>query len=193
MQCLSGPFHLKKNLLLQADQLLPYSCDYKLQLLSIVVMSDSVMSWTAAHQAPLCSTIPRSLLSFMSIELVMLSNQLILCCPFLLCLQSFPASVSFPMTKLFTSSCQSIGGSASPSVLPRKIQGWFPLGLTGLLSLQSKGLARVFSNTTVEKHQFFSNQPSLWSNSHMTTWKTIALTIQLSVSITKRLFLMSLI
>ena len=131
MQCLSGPFHLKKNLLLQADQILPYPCDSKLQLLSIAVMSDSMMSWTAAHQAPLCSTIPWSLLSFMSIELVMLSNQFILCCPCLLCLQSFPASVSFPMTQVFTSSCQSIGGSASPSVLPRNIQGWFPLGLTG--------------------------------------------------------------
>ena len=135
----------KEKLLLQADQILPYPYDYKLQLLSFVVMSNSVMSWTTAHQAPLCSIISQSLLSFMSIELVMLSNQLILCCPFLLCLQSFPVSVSFPMSWLFTSSCQSIGGSASPSVLPRNIQGWFPLGLTGLLSLQSKKLSRVFS------------------------------------------------
>ena len=126
MQCLSGPFHLKKNLLLQADQILPYPCDSKLQLLSIAVMSDSVMSWTAAYQAPLCSTIPWSLLSFMSIELVMLSNQFILCCPFLLCLQSFPASVSFPMNWVFASGGQSIGASTSASVFPMNIQGWFP-------------------------------------------------------------------
>ena len=178
MQCLSGPFHLKKNLLLQADQLLPYSCDYKLQLLSIVVMSDSVMSWTAAHQAPLCSTIPRSLLSFMSIELVMLSNQLILCCPFLLCLQSFPASVSFPMTQLFTSSCQSIGGSASPSVLPRKIQGWFPLGLTGWSPCGPRDSHNLLQNhsskaSVLQLSALFVVQLSHW---YMTTGKTICLT-----------------
>ena len=84
------------------------------------------------------------------------------------CLQYFPASGSFPMSQLFTSGGQSIGASAS--VLPMSIQGWFPLGLTGLISLQSKGLSRVFSNTTVWKHQFFSLQPSLWSKSHIHTW-----------------------
>ena len=82
------------------------------------------------------------------------------------CLQSFPASGSFPVSRLFTSSGQSIGASAS--VLPMNIQGWFPLGLTGLISLKSKGLSRVFSNT-IRKHQFFSTQPSLWSNSHIRT------------------------
>ena len=75
--------------------------------------------------------------------------------PFSSCLQSFPASGSFPMSQFFTSGGQSIGVSASASVLPMNIQDWFPLGLTGLVSLQSKGLSRVFSNTTVQKHQFF--------------------------------------
>ena len=84
--------------------------------------------------------------------------------------QSFPASESFSVSWLFTSGDQSIGASASASVLPMNIQGWFPLGLTGLISLQSKGLSKVFSSTTVEKHQFFSAQPSLWSNSHIRNW-----------------------
>ena len=76
-------------------------------------------------------------------------------------LQSFPASGSFPMSQLFTSGGRSIGVSASASVLPMNIQDWFPLGWTGWISLQSKGLSRVFSNTTVQKHQFFSVQLSL--------------------------------
>ena len=87
------------------------------------------------------------------------------------CLQSFPASESFAMSQFFTSDGQSIGASALASVLPMNIQDWFPLGLTGLISLQSKGLSRVFSSTTVQKHQFFSTQFSLWSNScHQWTW-----------------------
>ena len=86
---------------------------------------------------------------------------------FSLCLQSFPASGSFPLSRLFTSDGQSIGASAT--VLPVNIQGWFPLGLTGLISVQSKGFSRVFSSTTIWKHQFFSSQPSLWSNSHIYT------------------------
>ena len=81
--------------------------------------------------------------------------------PFSSCLQSFPASESFPVSWLFTSGGQSIGASASASVLPMNIQGWFPLELSSLISLQSKGLSRVFSNTTIQKHQFFSAQPSL--------------------------------
>ena len=80
--------------------------------------------------------------------------------PFSSCLQSFPASVSFLMSQPPTSSSQSIGASASASVLPMNNQDWFPLGLTGLFSLQSKGLSRVFSNTTVQKRQFFGAQPS---------------------------------
>ena len=90
--------------------------------------------------------------------------------PFSSCLQSFPASRSFPVSWLLTSGGQSIGASASASLLPMNIQNWFPLGLTGWISLQSKGLSRVFSNTTVQKHQFFDTQPSLQSNSHVRTW-----------------------
>ena len=86
------------------------------------------------------------------------------------CLQSFPASGSFPMSHFFTPGGQSIRVSASGSVLPVNIQDWFPLGLTGLMSLQSTGLSRVFSSTTIQKHQFFLAQPSLWSNSHINTW-----------------------
>ena len=88
--------------------------------------------------------------------------------PFYSHLQSFPASGSFLMSQLFTSGDQSIGTLAS--VLLKNIQDWFPLGLTGLISLKSKGLSRVFSNTTVQKHQFFGPQLSLWSNSHIHTW-----------------------
>ena len=90
--------------------------------------------------------------------------------PFSSCLQSFPASGSFPMNQFFESGGQSIGVSVSASFLPMNIQDWFPLGLTGLISWQSKCLSRVFSNTTVQKHQFFSVQLSLWSNLHIHTW-----------------------
>ena len=89
--------------------------------------------------------------------------------PFSSCLQSFPASGYFLMSWLFASGGQSIGASASASVFPMNIQDWFPLGWTGLISLQSKGLSRVFSNTAVQKHQFFGAQP-LWLNSHSRTW-----------------------
>ena len=87
--------------------------------------------------------------------------------PFSSWLQSFPASGSFLMGQLFASGGQSIGASAPASVLQMNIQDWFPLGWTGWISLQSKRLSRVFSKTTVQKHQFFSTQPSLWSNSQM--------------------------
>jgi len=87
--------------------------------------------------------------------------------PFSSCLQSFPASGSFQMSRLFTSGGQNIRASASATVLSINMQGWFPLGLTCLISFQFKGLPRVFWNTTVQKHQFFSAQPSLWSNSHI--------------------------
>ena len=88
--------------------------------------------------------------------------------PFSFCLQSIPPSGSFPMNQLFASGGQSI--EASASVLPVNIQDWFPLGLTGLISLQSKGLSCVFRNTAVQKHQFFSTQLTLRSNSHIHTW-----------------------
>ena len=86
------------------------------------------------------------------------------------CLQSFPASGSFQISQFFTSRGQSIGVSASASILPMNIQDWFSLGWTGWIFLQSKGLSRVFSNTTVQKHQFFSAQLSSQSNSHIHTW-----------------------
>ena len=90
--------------------------------------------------------------------------------PFSSCPQSFPASVSFQMSQLFASSGQSIAVWVSTSILPMNIQDWFPLGWTGWISLQSKGLSRVFSNTTVQKHQFFGTQLSLYCNPHIHTW-----------------------
>ena len=118
----------------------------------------------------------QSLLKLMSIELVMLSKHLSSVVPFSSCPQSFPASGSFPRSQLFGSGGQSIEASVSASVLPMNIQDRFPLGLTGLISLLSKGLSRVLTNTTVQKHQFFGTQLSLLSHPYMTTGKTIALT-----------------
>ena len=122
----------------------------------------------------------------MSFELVFLSNHLILYYPLLLLPSIFPSIRVFSlMSQLFTSGGQSIGASAAASVLPMNIQGWFPLGWTGCISLQSKGLSKVFSSSTIQKHQFFSTQPSLCvrlSHPYMTTGKTIALTIQTFVS-----------
>ena len=90
--------------------------------------------------------------------------------PFSSCLQSFPASGSFPMSQFFASGGQSIEASATALILAMNIQGWFHLGLTGLISSQSRGLSRVFSKTTVKNHQFFGAQPFLRSNSHIHTW-----------------------
>ena len=90
--------------------------------------------------------------------------------PFSSCPQSLPASESFPMSWLFAWGGQSIGVSALTWVLPKNIQDWSPLEWTDWISLQSKGLSRVFSDTTVQKHQFFGAQPALWSNSHIHTW-----------------------
>ena len=99
--------------------------------------------------------------------------------PFSSCSQSFPASGSFPVSQLFASCGQNISASASAWALPMNSQGWFPLRLTGLISLLSKEVWRVFSSTTIRKHQFFGAQPSLWSREwpYLTTEKTIALTI----------------
>ena len=127
-----------------------------------------VTPWIAARQASLSTTNSQSLLRLMSIELgchPAISSSVV---PFSYCLKSFPTSRSFPMSGLFPLGGQSIGASAS--VLPMNIQDWFPSGWTGWISLQSKGLSRVFSNTTVQKHQFFGAQPSLWSNSHIHMW-----------------------
>ena len=137
--------------------------------------------WTAARQASLSFTISWSLLKFMSIESVMPSSHLILCHPRLLLPSIFPSIRVFSVSHLFASCRQSIGASASASFLPVNSQGWFPLGLTGLISLMSKELSRVFSSITVWKHQFFYCLQFFmdWlSHLYMTTGKTIALTIQ---------------
>ena len=105
--------------------------------------------WTISCQASLSFTISWSLLKFMSLQSVMLSNHLIFCCPLLLLLSIFPSIRVFSMSWLFPPGGQSTGASASASVLPMNIQGWFPLGLTGLIPLQSKRPSKVFSNTTV--------------------------------------------
>jgi len=127
--------------------------------------------WSVACQASLSFTISQSLLKLMSIESMILSNHLVLCCPFSSCLQSCPGSGSSNELAL-ASGGQNIGASAL--VLPMNIQDWFPLRLTGLISLQSKGPSRDFSITTAQNHQFFDIQPSLSSNSqhpYMTTGK----------------------
>ena len=125
------------------------------------VVSDSATAWTAAHQASLSFSISWSLLKLMSIESVMPSYHLILC-HLLLPLPSISPSIRvFSSESALRIMWQSIGASASASVLPRNIQGWFPLGLTGLISLLSRELSRVFSNTTVWKHQFLNTQPSI--------------------------------
>ena len=146
------------------------ACKYILLLFSCSVMSDSL--WPHGLQrARLPCPIPSSGACSNSCPLSWwchptISSSVV---PFSSCLQSFPASGSFLMSRLFAWGGQSIGVSASASVLPMIIQGWFPLGLTGLISLQSKGLSRVSSNTTVQKHQFFSTQLSLQSNFHIHT------------------------
>ena len=126
--------------------------------------------WTAAHQASLSITNSQSPPKPMSIESVMPSNHLVLCHPLFPCPQSFPASGSLQMSQLFASGGQSIGVSAPTSVPPMNTQDWSPLGWTRWISLQSKGLSTVFSNTTVQKHQFFCAQLSSQSNSHIHTW-----------------------
>ena len=129
------------------------------QLLSHVQLF--VTSWTEACQASCPSPTPRACSN--SCPLSWWCHPIIssFVVPFSSCPQSFPASGSFPMSQLFASGGQSIGVSASASVLPMQIQDWFPLGLPSLIALQSKGCSRVFSNTTVQKHQFFSTQLAL--------------------------------
>ena len=132
-------------------------------------MSDSLQPQGLQNTRLLCPPLSPSLLK-------LLSTHLILCCPLLILLSIFPIIRVFS-NALFTSGGQSIGASAS--VLPMNIQGWFPLGLTGLISLQSKRLSSIFPRTTVRKHQFFGTPPSLWSEFHvyMITGKSTALTI----------------
>ena len=126
--------------------------------------------WIAAHQASLSITNSQSSLRLTSIKSAMPSSHLILCRPLSSCPQSLPASESFPMSQLFAWSGQSTGVSALASVLPKNTHDWSPLKWTGWISLQSKGLSRAFSNTTVQKHQFFGTQPTSQSNSHIHTW-----------------------
>ena len=130
-------------------------------------------------QASLLFTISQSLLRLM---LMMPSNHLILCCSLLLLSSIFPSIRVFSCDQLFKSDGQRFGTSAS--VLPVNIQGWFPLGLTGLIFLQSKGLSQVSSSISIWKHQFSGTQPSLWSNSqlYIITGKTIVFTRQIFVS-----------
>ena len=126
--------------------------------------------WTAARQASLSITNSQSLVKLMSIESVMPSNHFILCWPLLLPPSIFQGSRSFQMSQFFASGGQSFGVSVSTSVLPMNIWDWFPLGQTDRISLQSKGPSRVFSNTTIQKHQFFGAQPSSQSNPYIHTW-----------------------
>ena len=126
--------------------------------------------WTEVCQASLFFAISQSLLKHMSVDSGMLSNHLILCHPLLLLLPIFPSIGIFSNESSSHQGPKHIGVLALASVLPMNIQDWFPSGLTALLSLQSEGLSKVFSNTTVQKHQFFSTQLSLWSNSHIHTW-----------------------
>ena len=138
------------------------------------VMSDSVTPWPAACQASLSITNSQSLLKLMSIESVMPSNHLILCCPLLIPPSIFPSnrvSGSFQMSQLFVSSGQSIGVSTSTSVLPINIQDWFPLGWTGWISLLSKGLSRVFSNHS-------SKASILWHSAFFIVLKTVHFSVE---------------
>ena len=133
---------------------------------SCSVMSDSLTPWITRRQASLSITKSWSSLKLTSIESVTPSSVI----PFSSCHQSLPASESFPMSQLFTWGGQSTGVSALASVLPMNTQDWSHLEWTGWISLQSKGLSGVFSNTTVQKHQFFGAQLSSQSNSHIHTW-----------------------
>ena len=139
------------------------------QFSSVQLLSCVPLFATPCLQALLSITTSWSLFKIMSIEPVMPSNHLIHCRPLLLRPSNFPSIRVFSNVSTICISGQSIGASASSPVLSMNSPGRFPLGLTGLISLQSKGLSRVFSIITVQKYQFFSTQPSLWSNSHIHT------------------------
>ena len=161
-----------KSLLTKMDRvnLFFYVVCGPLQFSSVPQLCLFATPWIAAHQASLSpptpgvywNPCPSSQWCHQAI-----SSSFI---PFSSCPQSLPKSGSFAMSQLFTSGGQSIGVSASALVLPMNIEEWFPLGLAGWISWLSKGLSRVFSNTTVQKHQFFSAQLSSPSNSHIHTW-----------------------
>ena len=135
------------------------------------VMSDSLWPHRLQHTRPPCpSPTPRVYSNSCPLSLWCHATILSSVVPFFSRLQSFPASGSFQMSLFFTSGGQNIGVSVSTSVLPMNIQDWFPLGWTGWMSLQSKGLSTAFSNITVQKHQFFGTHPSSQSNFHIHTW-----------------------
>ena len=150
-----------------------YISHIKPLLITVVVVWLFVTPWTAAYQDSLSFTISRNLVKLTPTESVMPSNHLILCHPILL-LPIFPSirvfSSELALYKSIGTLGQSIGASASALVRLMNIQGWFSLELTGLIFLLSKGFSRVFSNTTVQKHQFFSAQCSVRSNSHIHIW-----------------------
>ena len=129
-----------------------------------------VTPWTTARHLPCLSPTPGACSYSCPLNWWCHSTSLSSVAPFSSCSQSFLSSGSFPMSWLFTSNGQNTRASASASVLPKNIQGWFSVGLTGLISLQSRGISRVICSTTVQKHLFFSTQPSLWSNTHIYTW-----------------------
>ena len=139
------------------------ACDFVIYNCCLVTKSGLTLCDPVDCNMPGFPVLPisQSLFKLMSIELVMPSNFSSSVIPFSSCHHSFPASGSFPRSQFFASGGQSIGVSASTSALPVNTQDWSPLGLTGWISLQSKGLSRVFSNTTVQKHQFFGAQLSL--------------------------------
>ena len=145
-------------------------CIILLVIQSLICIQLFVTPWTAACQVSLSFTISQSLLKLMSIESVMSSNHLILHHTLLLLPSVSPSIRVFSNESALHIRWPNIGASFSASVLPMNIQDWFPLGMTSLISLQFKGLSRVFYNTTVQKHQFFGAQLSLWSNSHILTW-----------------------
>ena len=138
-------------------------------LLSLSIVSDSLQPHGLQHARLPCPLLSHGVCSN-SCPLSWLCHPSIASFASLFCFQSFPPSGSFPMSQLFTCDSQSIGVSASAPVLLMNIQDWFPIGLTGWISLQSKGLSRVFSSTTVQKHQLFDAQLHLWSKSHIPTW-----------------------
>ena len=136
--------------------------------ISLSIQPESLQPHGMQHtRFPCPSPTPRAYSNSCPLSLDAISSSVV---PFSSCPQSFPASGSFPMSQFVTSGSQSIGASASSSVLSMNIQDWFPLGLTSLIFLQSKGLSRVFSKTTVQKHQYFGAQLSLWSNCQLQAW-----------------------
>ena len=166
---------LNINLFFAVSKWLCYTLPLIIFTLLLLVFSHSFMlncvtPWTTVHQAFLSFTIPRGCSNSFPLNQWYHPTILSSVVPFSFCFQPFPASGSFLKSQLLESGGQSIGGSASTSVLPMNIQDWFPLRLTRLISLLSKGLSRVFSSTTVRKHQFFEALPSLWSSSHICIW-----------------------